>query len=112
MPRQKKTSLGDAPPATSIEGQENRMIALAMNLAEQRLRDGTASNQLITHFVKQGSVKEKIEQEILEKQKVLIEAKTEALQSSARMEELYANAIEAMKSYSGNEDQNESEELQ
>ena len=89
------------PPAMNPEARENQMIALAVDLAEQQLRDGTASSQVITHFLKLGSTKEKIEKEILEKQKELIAAKTEALQSTKRIEELYTEAMEAMKDYGG-----------
>lgn len=88
-------------PALTPEARENQLIYLATELAEQQLRDGTASSQVITHYLKLGSSKEKIEKEILERQKELITAKTEALQSAKHIEELYANAINAMKSYSG-----------
>ncbi len=88
-------------PALTPEARENQLIYLATELAEQQLRDGTASSQVITHYLKLGSSKDRIEKEILEKQKDLLVAKTEALQSSKRIEELYANAITAMKSYSG-----------
>lgn len=88
-------------PALTPEARENQLVYLATELAEQQLRDGTASSQVITHFLKLGSSKEKIEQEILVEQKQLLVAKTEALQSSKRIEELYSNAITAMKSYSG-----------
>lgn len=88
-------------PALSPEAREKHMIGLAVDLAEQQLIDGTASSQVITHFLKLGTQKERIEQEILEKQKDLITAKTEALQSQKRVEELYANALTAMKSYQG-----------
>ena len=91
-------------PALSPEARENQMISLAMDLAEQQLRDGTASSQLITEFVKRGSTKARIEQEILEEQKELIEAKTQSLRSAQRIEELYANALSAMKNYSGQGD--------
>jgi predicted transcriptional regulator len=74
---------------------------LAVDLAEQQLRDGTASSQVITHYLKLGSTKERIEKEILEKQKKLIEAKTQSLQSAQRIEELYKNALDAMRNYSG-----------
>lgn len=94
-------------PALTPEARENQMIALAMDLAEKQLRDGTASSQLITEFVKRGSTKARIEQEILAEQKELITAKTEALQSAKRVEELYADAIKAMKRYSGHGDQDE-----
>lgn len=77
------------------------MISMAMSLAKQQLADGTASSQVITHFLKLGSTKERIEKEILEKQKDLIEAKTQTLQSTQRIEELYTNALNAMRNYSG-----------
>ena len=90
-------------PALTPEARENQLIYLATELAEQQLRDGTASSQVITHYLKLGSSKEKIEKEILEKQKDLLVAKTEALQSSKRIEELYANAITAMRTYGGHD---------
>lgn len=89
-------------PALTPEARENQLIYLATELAEQQLRDGTASSQVITHYLKMGTMKERIEREILEKQKELISAKTEALQSAKRIEELYVNAISAMRRYSGN----------
>ena len=89
-------------PALTPEARENQMIALATNLAEQQLRDGTASSQVITHYLKLGSTKERLEKEKLEEENKLLKAKTEALQSAKRVEELYADAIAAMKRYSGN----------
>lgn len=100
-------------PALTPEARENQLIYLATELAEQQLRDGTASSQVITHYLKLGSTKERIEKEILEKQKELITAKTESLQSAKRIEELYSNAIAAMRKYSGNggtEEDDESED--
>lgn len=91
-------------PALSPEARENQLVSLAVDLAEKQLRDGTASSQVITHYLKLGSTKEKIEKEILEKQKELIEAKTQSLQSAQRIEELYKNALEAMRNYSGQGD--------
>lgn len=88
-------------PALTPEARENQLIYLATELAEQQLRDGTASSQVITHYLKLGSSKERIEKEILEKQKELITAKTESLQSNKRIEELYADAITAMRNYGG-----------
>ena len=88
-------------PALTPEARENQLISLAVDLAEQQLREGTASSQVITHYLKLGSTKERIEKEILEKQKELISAKTEALQSAKRIEELYTDAISAMRKYSG-----------
>lgn len=88
-------------PGRTPEERENQLIALAVDVAEEQLRNGTASSQVITHFLKLGSTKERIEKEILEKQKDLISAKTAAIQSAQRVEELYANALKAMRSYQG-----------
>ena len=91
-------------PALSPEARENQLIALAVDLAEKQLIEGTASSQVITHYLKLGSTKERIEKEILEKQKDLIDAKTQSLQSTKRIEELYVNALNAMRKYSGSGD--------
>ena len=88
-------------PALTPEARENQMISLAVDLAEKQLMEGTASSQVITHYLKLGSTKERIEKEILEKQKELIDAKTQSLKSAQRLEELYKNSYEAMKQYSG-----------
>lgn len=98
-------------PATTPEARENQMIALAIDLAEQQLRDGTASSQVITHFLKLGSTRERIEKEILERQKDLVTAKTEALNSSRELKDEFAKAIAAFKRYSGNEDDEGDEDV-
>ena len=97
-------------PAITPEARENQLVYLATELAEKQLREGTASSQVITHYLKLGSTKERIEKEILEKQKELITAKTEALQSQKRVEELYADAISAMRRYSGHGDSEDEQE--
>ena len=91
--------------ALTPEARENQMIFLATELAEQQLRDGTASSQVITHYLKLGSSKEKLERDILKEQKKLITARTEALESSKRIEELYENAITAMREYGGHDNE-------
>ena len=96
--------------ADTPEARESQLIALAYDLAEQHLRDGTATSQEITHFLKLGSTKEKTEKEILELQKDLITAKTEALRSQKRSEELFAEAIKAFKSYSPSTDNEDYDE--
>lgn len=88
-------------PASTPEARENQLISLAVDLAEKQLLEGTASSQVISHFLKLGSTKENIEKEMLLEQKKLIEAKTQTLQSAQRIEELYANALNAMRNYSG-----------
>ena len=94
-------------PALSPEARENQMISLAVDLAEKQLIEGTASSQVITHYLKLGTMNHKLELEKLEKENALLKAKTESLQSSQRMEELYADAIKAMQSYSGLGDSDE-----
>lgn len=89
------------PPAKTPEGRENELISLAYDLVEQRMLNGTATSQETTHFLKLGSTKERLEKEILEKQKKLLDAKTDAIESGKRIEELYTNAINAMKRYNG-----------
>lgn len=102
-PQDEDSNAYKSPPAMSPEARENQLIALAVDLAEKQLRDGTASSQVISHYLKMASTKERIEKDILEKQKELIEAKTENLKSQKRVEELYEEALNAMKRYSGQE---------
>ena len=92
-------------PATTPEARENQMIALAVNLAEKQLREGTASAQVITHYLKLGSTKERMEKEMMQEQIKLLTAKTEALQSAKHVEELYTEAIAAFKRYNGQYDE-------
>lgn len=107
-----KVTTGQSPkkkirPALTPEARENQMISLAVDLAEKQLMEGTASSQVITHYLKLGSTKERLEKEKLEEENRLLRAKTENLQSAKRIEELYANAINAMRHYSGQDDQND-----
>ena len=97
-------------PALTPEARENQMIYLAVDLAERQLRDGSASSQVITHFLKLGSTKEKLEHEILAEQKKLITAKTSQLESAKNVEELYKKAISAMREYGGQNSSDEYEE--
>lgn len=89
---------------TTPEARENMMISLAMDLVEERLRNGTASAQETTHFLKLATTKSRTELEMLELQKELVVAKTKALQTSKHIEELYAEAMNAFRSYSGQEE--------
>ena len=88
-------------PARSVEARENQLISLAVDLAEKQLLEGTASSQVITHYLKLGSTKERLEKQILEEQVDLLKAKTEALQSAKRAEELFADAMKAFAVYRG-----------
>lgn len=104
MPRSKETGKVNKrsfAPARTPDEQEQQMVTLAMDLAEEQLRNGTASSQVITHFLKIGSLKEQKELKLLENQNKLLEAKTESLESAKRVEELYTKAIDAMRRYSG-----------
>lgn len=94
------------PPLTP-EAKEQQMIALAMDLVEQRLIDGTASSQETTHFLKLASSRARLELEKLRADNELARAKTEAIQSHERMEKIYEDAINAMKRYGGHGDDDE-----
>lgn len=91
----------DLPAYESEEALENAMISAATRLAYQQLMDGTASSQVITHYLKLGSTKERIEQDILRKQAKLIDAKTESIKDQKKSEKLYQDALNAFRTYSG-----------
>ena len=113
MPRIKKTDSSNTDrkirPALTPEARENQLIALAVDLVQQRLLDGSASSQETTHFLKLGSMKNQLEMEKLREENKLLKAKTESIQSAKRVEELYAEAINAMRRYSGNTNANADE---
>ena len=96
-------------PALTPEARENQLIALAVDLVQQRLIDGSASSQETTHFLKLGSMKNQLEMEKLREENKLLKAKTESIQSAKRVEELYTEAINAMRRYSGNTNANADE---
>lgn len=93
-----------SPPALTLEGREAQLIDLAVDLAEKQLLAGTASAQVITHYLKQSSVRSQVELRKLERENILLEAKARAVDSSIRLEELYSQAIKAMRIYQGNSD--------
>lgn len=91
--------------AKTIESKENEMINLAMNAAEKQLRDGTASSQVITHFLKLASTSHKMEQAKKEEEIQLLQAKTKNIKSLEDSSKLYKEALDAMKIYGGNIDE-------
>lgn len=111
MPK-KKTEETEHPvlmgrPALSPDARELQVASLAIDLAEKQIREGTASSQVITHFLKVASSKERLEKAILEKQDKLIDAKTQALNAQRKYDELVANALDVFKMYSGYADDEE-----
>ena len=111
MAKKKSSSeLKTGRPATNPKDREDEMINLAINLAEQQLRDGTASTQVIVHYLKLGSTRGILENEMLENKTKMVKAQTESIQSSKRVEELYKNALDAMQIYSGSGDLDEYDE--
>jgi hypothetical protein len=88
-------------PANTVKGREDQLISLAVDLAEKQMIEGTASSQVVTHFLKLGSSREKLEQQRLESENQLLTAKIEAMAAGKRIEELYFEALNAMKTYSG-----------
>lgn len=106
MPRTRASSSPNSSrrgrPALTPEARENQMIALAIDLAEQQLRDGTASSQVITHFLKLGTTKAELEKEKLRMDNKKTEAQIKFIESSEKTQALYENALRAMRNYSGN----------
>lgn len=89
------------PPAYTAEGREDQLVSLAMDEAERQMQQGVASAQVITHYLKLGSRREKLEQQRLRSENALLLAKVESMASAKRVEELYDEAIHAMRRYSG-----------
>lgn len=89
--------------ASTPEGRENQLVNLAVDLAERQLREGTASAQVLSHYLKAGSSREYLEKQRIAMDVELMKAKQEQLASMARIEELYSDAIGAMRAYQGNE---------
>lgn len=90
-------------PATTEEGREAQLVSLAIDLAERQIAEGTASSQVITHFLKVGSSRERLEQERLRNENELLQAKVQQLSSAKRVEDLYSKALNAMRTYAGQE---------
>ena len=94
-------------PALSPEARENQLISLAVDLAEQQLRDGTASSQIIAHYLKQSTAKTQLELERLRYENEMIQAKTENLKAIKNQDELLDRALKAFRGYSGQGDSDE-----
>lgn len=98
-------------PAIDPEARMNQMIALAVDCAEQQMRDGTASSQIIAYYLKQGSIREQLENERLREENKLLRAKTEQLKSEKRSEELIEEALRAFRNYAGHGDPDEYQDI-
>ena len=98
---QESSSRPRRPPATTLEARENQLIAAAVDLAEEQIRSGTASSQVITHYLKLGSTREKLEQAKILQENELLKAKVQSIESAKKVEELYSEALAAMRSYQG-----------
>ena len=94
-------------PALSVEARENQLISLAVDLAEQQLREGTASSQVITHYLKLGSTREKLENELKMRELELMAAKTKQINNAEDSKILYEQALKAMRNYAGQGDPDE-----
>ena len=90
-----------SPPAVGVEARENQMIRLAVDQAEDMLRQKRAPTQIVVHYLKLGTTIAELEREKLRKENIVLEARANAIESAAKSEELYAKAIAAMREYSG-----------
>lgn len=89
------------PPARTRKDREDELIGLAVDLAEKQLREGTASTQVIVHYLKLASPRSDLEREKLESENALLKVKADAIEAEQRTEEAYLAAIEAMRVYQG-----------
>ncbi|MBR5298919.1 MAG: hypothetical protein IKU36_01575 [Bacteroidales bacterium] len=120
MPRRKKNPIAEPDmPAErrsstplSQEARENMIISLAFDLAEQRLRDGTATGQEVTYWLRYGSQRDKLEREMMEQKAELLKAKTDAIKAAEKTELLYADAIRAFRAYAGEGDDEEYDDVE
>ena len=97
-------------PALSPEARESQLASLAHDLAEKQLRDGTASAQVISYFLRKGSEEEKLKIEKLEEENRLLRAKTKAIANAEEIKVLYEEALKAMRSYGGQGEPEESDD--
>lgn len=102
-----KSGKRGAPPALTPEARENQMISLAYDLVERRIRDGSATSQETTHFLKAGSQRSRMEIEKLRHENEMLRAKTDAIQSAKQDEELYKEVIDALQRYRGKDSEEE-----
>ena len=102
--KKEKIETPSIPPVESLEARENQLIALAMDRAEQQIRSGKVSSQVLTHFLRLGTEKSALENEKIKNENEMLKAKVETLRSQQRSEELYQEALNAMRSYAGLDD--------
>lgn len=100
-PKRSETRKNRRPPATTPEARENQLIAAAVDLAEKQILEGKASSQVITHYLKLATSRERLEQERLKRENELLQAKVESIASAKKNEELYKRALDAFSSYKG-----------
>lgn len=98
-------------PGKTIESRESQLISLATDVAAEQMRKRTATSQVIVHFLKLGSTLAELEKAKLEHENKLLQAKTEAIKSQKKIEDLYANALNAMRSYQGKDPQGLEEDI-
>lgn len=99
-------------PAIGAEEREQQLISMAMDRAEQKFMDGTASDSLTIHFLRLATTKAELEKKKIEKEIAQLGAKTDAIQSSARIEELYLGALDAIKRYGGSINREDGDDLE
>jgi len=92
-------------PGKTLEAREKQLIRLAYDLVEERIKKKTATSQEVTLFIKAGSVQAQLEKEKLKRENDLLKAKAESLESQKNVEKLYAEAMKAFRTYSGQEEE-------
>ena len=96
-------------PGLTPEADENQLISLSIDAAKKMLLEGKAPTSIVLHYLKLATTRERLEREIMEKEMELKDAKIQALESQAKVEQLYADAMRAMQRYSGYGEENDNE---
>lgn len=95
---------GRRQPASTPEDREQQMIHYADQLAEKQLRNGTASAQVITHYIKLGTAKEGLEREKIRHENLRLEAQVAQIKAQQGTAELYEKVLDALKIYTGSDE--------
>lgn len=82
------------------EGREIVLQALAFDLAEKRLIDGSASSAEIVYLLKSSTTRERLEIKRLENENLLALAKVEQIRAQQGQSEMMEQALQAFSTYS------------
>lgn len=86
-------------PPLSDKDHEAKLISLTLQMAEQQLIDGTASSQVMTHFLRLGSIRSKVELEKLRLENNLLTEKIQSEKMGQQLKEMFQDVMESLRDY-------------